>query len=86
MRPLFKSISQIRKNKVLKWKFRNRFLYALDYVGDRLLGKVSTEYILDIFEQQGFWSCNDGKTRLYWDKGVFLVADRKHPEYTVKVE
>lgn len=47
---------KISKNNVLKGKFKKAFLDIMEEVDEKLIGKVSTNYILSVFLNQGYWS------------------------------
>jgi hypothetical protein len=50
------TIKDIRNNKSLRNKFITYFKEELDIYGDYLIGKVSDDFILTVFEKQGYWA------------------------------
>lgn len=46
----------IKRVKKLKEQFRQAFENALDECGECLMNNVTTNYILDVFNHQGYWS------------------------------
>jgi hypothetical protein len=50
------TIKDIRNNKSLRNKFITYFKEELDVYGDYLIGNVSDDFILTVFEKQGYWS------------------------------
>ena len=50
------TIKEIRNDKDLTIKFVAYFKKHLKEYGDYLIGKVSNDFILTVFEKQGYWS------------------------------
>lgn len=46
----------IKRSKKLKDQFRKSFEEVLNEMGEMLVGAVKTDYILDVFAAQGYWS------------------------------
>lgn len=66
----------IKRSKKLKDQFRNTFEEVLDEMGEQLIGVVKTDYILDVFENQGYWSGILYNVYFNFDECAFEIRNR----------
>lgn len=65
---------KISKDKKLKATFRKKFNKIIDEVGEiQLVGNVSTDYILAIFNHQGHWSLFETNINYSEENGFYTT-------------
>ena len=57
-------------------KWRKKFDKIMEYCGETLIGEVTTEYLKQVFEHQGFYS--GVYVRIYEKNGYFSYEEKRY--------